>query len=748
MRFRSFFIFAISISACLPAYAGPVTGRVVDPDGRAVPDAQVLLLAGGSALQTTITNARGEFTIVSPDTGRYELRVALDGFRADPLVVDAAPTARDVGTLSMSVSAFSESLVVSAAHVEIPLSKASASVTVVTGAELEARQVVNVSDALRTVPGMTVVSTGAAGAVTGVFPRGGESNFTLLFLDGVQANTFGGEMDFAHLSTANVDRIEVVRGPQSALYGSNAIGSVVRIVTRRGGRLAASGTIESGSFGAVRTSAATSGSRGALEWGGSAEYLASDGMNDRRTPSGETITNDDYARGSASVSAGWRGPLGRGLRGHLHYGRNERGFPGPFGTNPIGAYTGIDTVSRGRDDNWLTSVAGTLPMGARVRTHAHASLAHQDNAFDSPFGGSESYSRRVTARVQSDVTLARHVDFSAGVELQRERAGSTFITAGPSREVPVKRTVAGYFAEGRWSARERLFVTAGVRVDDIRRDALDADPDAPRPAFPADTVVSTNPKISAAWFIRPDAGSFTKVRASAGTGIRPPGGFDIAFTDNPSLKPERSVSAEAGIDQAMANGRGLLEATAFVNDYDDLIVAVGSFRGSSQYRTDNISNARVRGVELAGTLRTRVAALNRLDVQVRAAYTLLNTEILAVDRSSGAPLPFTAGDPLLRRPRHQLSANLLLTTGRWSAYLQGGGRGRVLDVEPSYGTSGGLFHSEGYKVWNTGASWRLHRAVEVFGRVDNLFGRSYEEALGFPALGRGAVAGLRVAAGR
>jgi len=750
VRFRSFLIFAISISACLPAHAGPITGRIVDPDGRAVAGAQVLLLAGGPVVQTTITNARGEFTIVSPDTGRYELRLALDGFRGDPLVFNAAPTALDVGSLAMSVSAFSDSLVVSAAQVEVPLSKASASVTIISGGELEARQMVNVSDALRSVPGMTVVSAGTAGAVTGVFPRGGESNFTLLFLDGIQANTFGGEMDFAHLSTINADRIEVVRGPQSALYGSNASGSVVRVVTRRGGRPVAAGTIEGGSFGTMRTSAATSGSRGQLEWGGSVEYLASDGMNGRMTPAGETIANDDYTRKSASVLAGWSGPEGRGLRGHLYYGRNERGFPGPFGTNPIGAYTGIDAVSRGRDDNWLTSVAGALPMGGRVRTLAHASFAQQDNSFDSPFGESDSYSRRLTARVQSDVTLTRHIDFSVGVELQGERAGSTFITAGGSREIPVKRSVAGYFAEGRWSAAERLFVTAGVRVDDIRRDALDADPDAfaPRPAFPADTVVSTNPKVSAAWFIRPDAGSFTKVRASAGTGIRPPGGFDIAFTDNPSLKPERSVSAEAGIDQAVANGLGLLEATAFVNGYDDLIVAVGSFRGSSQYRTDNISNARARGVELAGTLRTRVSGRNRVDVHVRAAYTLLDTEILAVDRSGDAPPPFAVGDPLLRRPRHQLSANLLLTAGRWSTYVQGGSRGRVLDVEPSSGTFGGLFNSKGYNVWNTGASVRVHRAVEVFGRVDNLFGRSYEEALGFPALGRGAVAGLRVASGR
>lgn len=750
MRLPSSFLLALFTCVCAPAFAGPVTGRVVDPDGRIMPGVQVLVLAGGPALDSTVTNARGEFTIASPDGGRFELRLALDGFRARPLVVDGAAAARDVGTLTMAVSAFSESLVVSAAHVEIPLSQASASVTIVTGAEIEARQTTSVADVLRTVPGMAVATTGSAGAVTGVFPRGGESNFTLLFVDGIQANAFGGEMDFAHLATANVDRVEVVRGPQSALYGSNAIGSVVRVVTRRGGRPAASGTIEGGSFGTMRTTAATSGSRAGFEWGGSAEHLSSDGMNGRRTSSGQTVANDDYTRRSGSVSAGWRGSGGRALRMQLHTGRNERGFPGPFGTNPIGAFTDIDTVSRGRDENWLASAAGTLPMGARVRTHAHATLARQDTLFDSPFGGSESSSRRSTARVQSDAALARRVEVSAGVEVQRERAAGTFITAGRSRQVPVERTVAGYFAEGRWSARERFFVTVGARADHIRRDALDADPDAfaPRPAFPADTIISVNPKISAAWFVRPSAGGFTKIRASAGTGIRPPGAFDIAFTDNPSLEPERSVSAEAGIDQALADGRGLLEATAFVNNYDDLIVAVGSFRGASQYRTDNISNARARGVELAGTLRTRVAALSRLGVHVRAAYTFIDTEILAVDRSSGAPPPFAIGDPLLRRPRHQLTGNLVLTTGRWSAYLQGGGRGRMLDVEPSLGTFGGLFYSAGYSVWNTGATFRVHRSAAVFGRVDNLFGRAYEEALGFPALGRGAVAGLRIAAGR
>src|SRR5690606_23744492 len=142
------------------------------------------------------------------------------------------------------VSAVTESVVVSATQVEVPLSQAASTVSIITGAELEARQIHSVADALRSVPGLTVAATGGTGAVTGVFPRGGESNFTLVFIDDVPVTAFGGEFDFAHLSTVNVERIEIVRGPQSALFGSNAIGAGVRVITRKGGAPVFSGGVE------------------------------------------------------------------------------------------------------------------------------------------------------------------------------------------------------------------------------------------------------------------------------------------------------------------------------------------------------------------------------------------------------------------------------------------------------------------------------------------------------------------------
>jgi outer membrane cobalamin receptor len=733
-------------------YAGPVSGRVVDPDGRAVPGAQVLLLSGPT-VRKAVTDARGEFTTAAPDTGRYVVRVAVDGFRAGSLEAEGSVEARDLGVVKLEVSAVSESLVVSAAQVEIPLSQASSAVTVITGAELQARQVTTVTEALRQVPGLTVAQSGGRGALTAIFPRGGESDYTLVVLDGIQLNSFGGAFDLAHLSAANIDRIEVVRGPQSALYGSNAIGGVVRIVTRSGGPVRGEASLEGGTFGTTRGAVTTSGSSGPWTWGAGADRLASDGFNDRRTAAGERVENDQYERTEAGGNAGWRNASGALLRGELRFAHDDRGFPGPFGSNPAGIFTGVDTKSRGKDDRWSASLGAAVPTGRRVRTHGQVTWNTIDGEFlaassFSPTGTSvsESGSRRLSARAQTDIALADGVDVSAGLELQRERVTSTFITdnAGP---IPVKRWVAGYFGEARWKPSDRLFVTGGLRLEDIHREAVGAlnDQFSPRPAMPADNVLSLNPRVAAAYYLRSAAGTQTKVRGAAGTGIRPPDGFDIAFTDNPSLKPERSRSLEAGIDQSFVDGRALVEATWFRNTFDDLIIAVGRFAGSSRYRTDNISNARARGLELATTTRERAGGV---DLQARVTYTFLDSEILAVDRSGSAPPPFEAGQPLLQRPRHQWALDLSAAQGRWTAWTRGGGRGRVLAVEPSYGTFGGLFDADGYGVWNAGASVKLTRQLEAFGRIENLFGRSYEEVFGFPALPRGFMAGLRIAAGR
>jgi outer membrane cobalamin receptor len=748
--FRSFLLLAftwsfVAASAIDAKAAGSISGRVVDPDGRPVAGARVLVSGSGTPLQSVVTTEDGRFSMPAPEGSRLTVRVAADGFRAEAVDINGSSEATNLGTITLAISALSESIVVSASQVEVPLTDVTSSVTIISGAELEARQIHTVADALRMVPGLTVSSTGGVGTNTAVFPRGGESNFTLALIDGVPANSFGGDFDFAQVPTANIERIEIVRGPQSALFGANAIGAVVQIVSRRGGPPTGRVSFEGGGFDTSRVTASTTGQHRGFEWGASYDRLASDGQNGELTAAGEEIVNDDYERHAGTASAGWR-EGNFWVRADARHSTDERGFPGPFGSNPIGAYEGIDNESRGRNNRTQASVSTSVPVSPRVRAQGLFGHNRLESDFDSPFGPSESFSRRWLGRMQADVAIVPGVDLSAGVELQRERTGSTFITGSSFQQIPVERSTAGYFGEARWNWNDRVFAATGIRIEDIRRDSIEAS--GSRPPLPADTVVSVNPRASVGWLARDAASNFTKVRGAVGTGIRPPDGFELAFTDNPELRPERSFSVEAGVDQAFASGRGLMEATAFFNEYDDLIVAVGSFVGSSRFQTDNISNARASGLELAVTLRGRIAWRRPVDLTGRVGYTRLATKILAVDQDDAAPPPFEVGQPLLRRPDHQFFTDLSASVGGVTAFLRGGGRSEALDVEPSFGTFGGLFKAEGYNVWHLGASWRATQFAEVFGRIENLFDRSYEEAFGFPALGRRATIGLRLVAGR
>jgi outer membrane receptor protein involved in Fe transport len=372
-----------------------------------------------------------------------------------------------------------------------------------------------------------------------------------------------------------------------------------------------------------------------------------------------------------------------------------------------------------------------------------------DSDFVSAWGDSMSNTRRWSAHAQVDRAFASWLSASFGVDTDGEHAESTYITDASANRVPVTRQVTGYFAEGRLRGGTRLTLTGGIRVEHIVRSALAADPLSftPRPEMPSDTIVSPNPRLAVSYYLRASTdtgGNWSRVHASAGTGIRAPDAFELAFTDNPGLEPERSRSLDAGFEQSLFGGRVILDVTGYSNAYDDLIVAVGrSFANASRYRTDNIANARANGVDVSAAWRT-VSGL-----EARAAYSFVDSEVLAVDNAAGAaPPPFSVGDPLIRRPRHQVSLDLLLTRRSWSAYARAAGRNRVLDVEPNFGAYGGLFYSAGFGVVDLGGSFRLGRFTEVVLRLDNLLDRQYESAFGYPALGRSMTAGIRLASRR
>lgn len=723
------------------AGAATLAGRVTDPDGRGVPNVRVFLSSVSGIAVERLTNGEGDFELTSITAGRYDLHAIADGFQADPTEVTLGPDDTRSVEVRLRLSAITQSIVVSASQVDIPLSRSADSVTVITAADLRARQVETVADALRLVPGLSVMRSGGRGALTSLFPRGGGSNYTLVLVDGMRANAFGGGFDFAHLPVADVERIEIVRGPQSALFGSDSIGAVVQLVTRRGGRPRVDGLLEGGSQGTTRLAVDGAGSRGNWSWGTGAERRRSQGYTGIAPATGERVTNDDDRLTHASGTLQWQRPSGPDFLVSANIGRDQRGFPGPFGSNPIGAFTAVDKVSRGTNDTRQIGTRVSHPWSPAVRQRLEASYTDLSSAFVSPFGASSSGTKRFDGRVQEDLSLSTAFGASAGVELLNERGSSTFIT-GTTGPIPIRRGVLGTFAEVRYVGREQLFVTGGLRLERLTRGSVEADPSpfTARPAFPEQTINSLNPKIAVSYLVS----TTTRVHSSAGTGIRPPTAFEISFTDNPNLKPERNRSLDAGIEQQLAAGRYLISATAFFNRYDDLLVTVGrSLRDASRYKTDNLSNARARGLELSSSARLAPSLL------LRANYTFVGTEILSVDGLDRiAPAPFKVGEALVRRPRHQGAVDLAYARGPVAAFGELTTRSQALDIEPSYGSFGGLFFSPGYSVVNAGGSVRVQRGLEIYARVLNLADRAYEEVFGFPALGRSGIVGVRIAASR
>jgi outer membrane cobalamin receptor len=738
-------LFAASLLFATSASAGSLRGVIVDPDARPVAGAEVRVI-GPTGVRSARTDTDGRFEIPDLKPASYQVIVQAGGLGTPAQQIDVREPETPEVRITLSVAPLSESVVVSASQVETALSGAPASVSVVHHEEIRARQIDTVAGALRTVPGMIAHRNGGPGALTSVFPRGGESDFTLVMVDGLRVNDFGAGIDLSRLALTGVDRVEIVRGPQSALYGADAIGGVIQVVSRQSGQPSVSAAAEGGSRGTQRYSFHTAGSSRRWSWNGSADRHSSDG-DEAFASNGETVTNDDWLRKHGAAGAGWQA-AGLSVRAMARVSEGERGAPGPYGSDPAGFFPGVNRLARGRNNDRQIGLFADHPWGrnadSRARQRWTFTWSDLDSDFHSEFGDSAFETRRVSVRSQSDFILARSTSLSAGFEVQLERARSTFVTAANFEEVPIERRDSGYFAEVRHELGPMMTITGGIRLEHIRRDALPPDAFSTHPAFEADTQASVNPRVSWVWTVRPDerAGD-TRLHASAGTGIRAPNAFEIAFTDNPALKPEHSRSFEVGVSQGLRRIGARVQLTAFHNRYDDLIVTVGtSFRDASRYRTDNIANARSQGVEISSDWRADWG------LRLTAAYTWLDTRVLAVDRTAtAAPPPYSVGSALARRPRHAATLALQYGRGPVVAFADVTGRGHMLDVEPNQGASAGLFDNPGYAIVDLGASVRVTRSLEVFGRGMNLFDRRYEEALGYPAPGRGGMIGARVAFG-
>jgi outer membrane cobalamin receptor len=714
-------------------------GKVFDPDDRIVSGARVSLLAGLTPVEERETGSDGQYRFESLAAGKYTLLANLAGFSTLSTGIELQPGETRTADLHLKVSALEEHVVVSASIGGALAPQIGSSVSVITQQEIADQGAENVFEVLRGLPGVEVNQGGRHGGATSVFIRGGNSNYNLVMIDGIQVNLFGGDFDFASLAADGVDHVEMSRGPQSALYGSNAVAGAVDIVSERGeGPPHFSFLAEGGSFTTRRFATGGSGLTRGFSWA----------YNLSRLDSGGVVPNDRYRNQSSYLSLGYSRTPKRQFTFHFFGNANDVGAPGPYGSDPDHLFPGIDTVSRDKQNLFAYQASYSEQFTSRLKQVFSVSVSPDRSFFHSPFGDSFLQNLRVVANTHGEVTVSSKDLLVYGFEYNHEQVKDTFIADAKNTPFVLPRASYAYFAENRWNPASRLFLTTGLRVDDLRTNALPPDAFGSRPFLPANAVVKINPRVAVAYLLRTSkTGSWlgaSRLHGSFGTGIRAPGGFDLAFTNNPKLKPEKSVSFDAGIEQRLINDRAVFDITYFYNRFKDQIVVLGgNLQNLSTFTSDNLANSRAQGVETSLRLRPFRS------LELAAEYTWLDSGILALDGSTLVQTPFAVGQPFIRRPRSSAGYNitwrhkhLMVNT---NAYIRGG----VLDVEPNDGTfacSLGLpclFRNGGYVLENAGFSYELPRGVEIHGRLNNFLNQKYEEALGFPALHLNFMTGIR-----
>ncbi|MGA3326754.1 MAG: TonB-dependent receptor [Terriglobia bacterium] len=720
------------------AQAGTLAGTVLDPSGHAVPQAHVTLLRSLVVLDQRQTDSQGTFKFASLAAGKYQLVASAPGLASPQAEVEIRGA--DVHTLDLhlQLSAVQQQVVVSASLGDALASQVGSSVSVVSGQDIKDRAALNVLDVLSGIPGVEVSQAGRYGGVTGVYVRGGESDYNLVMVDGIELNEFGGSFDFAPLPADDVDRVEVTRGPESALYGPNAVTSVINIVTLQGeGTPHFTFQAEGGSFTTRRFVGNGSGVTDGFNWG----------FDVSRMDSGGLVQNDNYRNQTLFLSLGYHRSPRRRLDFHFIGNANDAGAPGPYGSDPDDLFTGIDTYSRDKQNLFGWEGNYSEQITSKFQQVTSVNVSTNDYYFRSPYGDSYSNNLRGVLNTRSEVAVSNTDFFVGGVEYNREQVEDTYISDTNGTPFVLPRTSWAFFAENRWSPTRRLYLTTGFRVDDLRTNSLPADGSAGRPLLPPSTVAKVNPRVAAAYMLRQSHGGSidgTRLHASFGTGIRPPDGFNLAFTNNPHLKPETSISFDTGIEQRFFQGKAVLDLTYFNNHFKDQIVTLGgSLTNLSSFVSDNLGNSRAQGAEIL----FQVHPIKSLQMSVE--YTRDDTAVLSLNGSSLALAPLQVGQQLVLQPRNSGGYNLTWRHGNLMLNTNAYVRGQVLDVEPNYGLGACalgltcLFPDKSYVRVDGGFSYRLPRGVEIYGRLDNLVDQKYEEVLGYPSLPFNFLAGVR-----
>jgi outer membrane cobalamin receptor len=718
--------------ACLawPANGASIKGTVTDPSGAPVSGAQVSLVDRLGVEAQTLSAPNGTFELKSPESAPAgaKLVIAAPGFRTAEWPVDGAA---QPAAVNLDLAPVVDSVRVVGSAIDVAASEQGGTVNLISNDEIRRRNEPYAVDLLRYLPGFQISQTGATGGATSLFLRGGDSNFNLVEIDGVPVNWFGGYFDFAHVPAEALDHVEAISGPQSAVYGSYANSGAIDYVTRQaGGSPSLDLLAEGGSFYERRFGITGSGTVGG--WG----VVASAGRSDDQGP----VANSDYHNEYLLLNVGWQF-----ARQSLHlnglFDWNDVGEPGPYGSDPLHDFTGIDLISRGKNNSGSYGGRYEIELSNRVREELTGAFFLENLGYDSPYGFSFDQEMRAQCEARTIVSVSRNYTVAMGFSRAHEEDKNTYITDASYSVFPLPRDETAVYLENRWAFGGRLFLNAGVRGEWIDTPAVPTDGYS-RPAFPATTEARANPKLAGAYVARKaDRAAFgsTRLHGSWGTGMRPPTGFELAYTTNPQLKPERTRSLDSGVEQKLLGDKLSLDATYFYNRYYDLIVSLGgSLATLGHYTTENLANSRAQGAEFSAKLRPARWLF------VTGSYTLLHTRILSLDGSTDlAPNDYQVGQPLTRRPENSGELTAAITRGRVSVDLTGYFRGRALFEEPSLGASGGLFWDKGYSNIGVNLNYALGHGVTAYGNLRNALNEHYEEVFGYPSLRLNFVAGLK-----
>ena len=605
-------------------------------------------------------------------------------------------------------------VVVTATRMPVLADIVASAVTVLRGPDLVARGIRTVAQALETVPGAHVVETGSFGGQTALFMRGGESDYTKVLVDGVPLNQAGGGIDLAHLTTDNVDRIEIVRGPVSVLYGSEAVTGVVQVFTHAGqGTPRMGAELGGGTYGATAVALDVVGGTPRISYSARASRFSADGLypynnnyRNRVVSARIRVTPDD--RSDASLT--------------YRYGNDAYHFP----TNGQGAP--VDSNQRSAERGSLLSLSAGRLIGnhfeARVNVGAREARQFYNDEPDSPGQDgtfwSRDYLRRSTTSALITWRARDGMSVSSGVEYedQRQRGTSEFSASFGTfpDSIAVQRDNIGYFTQAIVPVGPAA-VTLGARLDD-------------------NSQFGTHPTYRTGVVYRLAGNS--RLRASAGTGFKDPTFFENyahgLVLGNPDLKPERSLSWEVGLE------RGAVAVTYFNQRFRDLIEYNGAPPpGAPNYL--NVGGAIANGIEI--NVSGNVAA----HVVVSVSYAYLRTRV----QQSGSPADpdglFVPGRPLIRRPSHTLAPQLAATVGQRVRITLGArwvGNRDDLDFSRAVGQRRVTLHP--YARVNLSGEYTFRRAA-LSGSLENLFNDQTQEIPGFRPRGRTVMLGGRVAWG-